>query len=125
MSPSSGSDVGLLYSQARFCLHLKTQRHSPVDGGMAKNTKEVVVVLAGCWLFERLQYSNEIIQYSGIFFTGNRIIITSKHASSTVGKKQGRGKLEPAIPGMTIEIPKSTSGDFSQSDSESDHHSSK
>lgn len=55
---------------------------------------------------------------------GNRIIITSKHASSTVGKKQGRGKLEPAIPGMTIEIPKSTSGDFSQSDSESDHHSS-
>ena len=75
--------------------------------------------------FDRLQYNNEIIQYSATFFTGNRIFITSEHASSTVGKKRGRGKLEPAIPGMTIEIPKSTSGDFSQSDSESDHHSSK
>ena len=57
------------------------------------------------------------------FLAGNRIIqITSEHASATVGKKRGRGKLEPAIPGMTIEIPKSISGDISQSDSESDHN---
>lgn len=49
--PHHQEDVGLLYSQARFCLRLKTLRHSPVDGGMAKNTKKVVVVLAGCWLF--------------------------------------------------------------------------
>jgi len=56
---------------------------------------------------------------------GNRIIITTEHASSTVGKKRGRGKLEPVIPGMTIDIPKSPSGDISQSDSESDHNASK
>ena len=44
----------------------------------------------------------------------------------TVGKKRG-GKLEPVTP-LTIEIPKSTSGDISlhsQSDSESDHTASK
>ena len=59
---------------------------------------------------------------SDSFLAGNRIHITTEHASSTVGKKRGRGKLEPAIPGMTIQIPKSTSGDISQSDSESDHN---
>lgn len=53
---------------------------------------------------------------------GNKITI--EHASATVGKKRGRGKLEPVIPGMTIQIPKSASGDICQSDSESEHNAS-
>ena len=60
------------------------------------------------------------------FCTGNRIFIQSENPNSTVGKKRG-GKLEPVTP-LTIEIPKSTSGDISlhsQSDSESDHTASK
>ena len=57
------------------------------------------------------------------FLTGNKITI--EHASATVGKKRGRGKLEPVIPGMTIQIPKSASGDICQSDSESEHNASK
>ena len=58
--------------------------------------------------------------------TGNRIFIQSENPNLTVGKKRG-GKLEPVTP-LTIEIPKSTSGDISlhsQSDSESDHTASK
>ncbi|KAK2573947.1 Kinase suppressor of Ras 2 [Acropora cervicornis] len=54
----------------------------------------------------------------------HRIHITNEHASATVGKKRGRGKLEPIVPGMTIQIPKSVSGDICQSDSEYDHNSS-
>ena len=60
------------------------------------------------------------------FCTGNRVFINSENPNLTVGKKRG-GKLEPVTP-LTIDIPKSTSGDISvhsQSDSESDHTASK
>ncbi|XP_078363143.1 kinase suppressor of Ras 1-like isoform X2 [Oculina patagonica] len=59
---------------------------------------------------------------------GNRIhnvFINGENPNLTVGKKRG-GKLEPVTP-LTIQIPKSTSGDISlhsQSDSESDHNAS-
>lgn len=67
----------------------------------------------------------ELLECFSNFLSGNRIYITSEHASATVGRKRGRGKLEPIIPGMKIDIPKSPSGDISQSDSESDHNASK
>lgn len=56
---------------------------------------------------------------------GNRVFINCENPNLTVGKKRG-GKLEPVTP-LTIDIPKSTSGDISlhsQSDSESDHTAS-
>lgn len=69
------------------------------------------------------------IECTHFMFTGNRIhnvFINGENPNLTVGKKRG-GKLEPVTP-LTIQIPKSTSGDISlhsQSDSESDHNASK
>ena len=59
-------------------------------------------------------------------FTGNRIYVNNDNPNLNSGKKRG-GKLEPVTP-LTINIPKSTSGEISlhsQSDSESDHNLSK
>lgn len=66
-----------------------------------------------------------VIQMRLVYFlTAHRIHLTSEHASATVGKKRGRGKLEPVVPGMTIQIPKSVSGDICPSDSEYDPNAS-
>ena len=77
---------------------------------------------AATWEFKRPTANVSIL----CICTGNRVFLNCENPNSTVGKKRG-GKLEPVTP-LTINIPKSTSGDISlhsQSDSESDHTTSK